>query len=50
LSAILALTWVLALQLAGRRLSFNSALPFGPFLSCAFICFWFARLANWSLF
>lgn len=48
LSAVLALCVVLILRLVGRRVSWQSRLPFGPFLSAAFFFFWCFRLSGWS--
>ena len=48
LSALLALCAVLILRLVGHRISWQSRLPFGPFLSAAFFLFWCFRLSGWS--
>lgn len=48
LSALLGLCAVLILRLVGRRISWQSRLPFGPFLSAAFFSFWCFKLSSWS--
>lgn len=50
LSALLALIFVLILRLLGQQVSWQSRLPFGPFLSAAFFAFWCFKLLGWSPF
>ncbi len=50
LSALLALSAVLILRLLGQQVSWQSRLPFGPFLSAAFFAFWCFKLLGWSPF
>ena len=49
LGAVLALAAVLLLRGAGRAVSWQMTLPFGPFLSAGFLVCWCARLSGWSL-
>lgn len=46
--AVLALCAVLILRLVGHRISWQSRLPFGPFLGAAFFFFWCFGLSRWS--
>lgn len=50
LSALLALGFVLILRLLGRQVSWQSRLPFGPFLSAAFFAFWCFKIFSGSSF
>jgi leader peptidase (prepilin peptidase) / N-methyltransferase len=47
-AAVLALSFVAAMWVAGRRPGAQSAVPFGPFLSIGFASLWGARLAGWA--
>jgi leader peptidase (prepilin peptidase)/N-methyltransferase len=49
LGAILALLFVLCLRVAGRAVSWQMTLPFGPFLSAGFFICWCIKLGGWSL-
>lgn len=49
LGAVLALVFALGLRAAGRAVSWQTTLPFGPFLSAGFFICWCARLAGWTL-
>jgi leader peptidase (prepilin peptidase)/N-methyltransferase len=49
LGAILALAFVLILRVAGRAVSWQMTLPFGPFLSAGFLICWCINLGGWSL-
>jgi leader peptidase (prepilin peptidase)/N-methyltransferase len=46
-SASLAIGTVLILRVLGRALSWQSRLPFGPFISVGFFVFWCLKLYNW---
>ncbi len=47
-SAILAIACALILRLLGRNISFQTTLPFGPFLSASFFGFWCLKISGWS--
>jgi leader peptidase (prepilin peptidase)/N-methyltransferase len=49
-SAILAIACALILRLYGREVSFQSTLPFGPFLSVGIFLFWYLKIGGWPLF
>ncbi len=50
IAAILALVATLILRLVGREVSFQTTLPFGPFLSVGLFLCWCLKLSGWTAF